>query len=703
MPPVPFDDSIAGPPQAWPPQAWGDAPAPIAVDPNGQPAPFAAGGPPPSDWNPVPGMGVPQEALQPAIDAAGQPVAPPLFDALASGAGDAAHRLGTALGYEQDVPKATEMHALEAPPQPVLPPSVVGPDNVKATDDIRGGLKLADVAERDPELYTAINAQNEAAQAHRMATAQVADAEDQHRQAQSSFDAYKASQAKAQAATQQLMTDAAALGNQKIDPDRWYGSRSTAGKIGAWVAAIAGGLNSPNTGGKNMGLEQINKSIDNDIEAQKATLNNQHQALGMRQSAIGQLYAQSGNMYQAQETFRVAAHEQVIRKLQAEQGLYDPNGTTARHIAGAIVEQRAQQARIINEFGGATHKRELEDKEFALKKARDAADQKSKQRELDISGYSASIHNKEVEYGHADKKAEQAAKDKENADKVSDPGEISGIPTAVKDVVGKTVGVTNGVVMNGDGKPYRAPEKLREPLRKSMLDTKNLIDSIDAARTIRNRSGWSSAATDGDDYAKLHSEFAQAVLDIKNHEGISRFSDTDKDQFEHVLGNVSDPTRYRDIEAGLTEARKIAVRSLNNQFSTSPGFNGPKIEFPDLPAASGEVNRRDSDEEMKHQAGWLTDSYSFGKDPSVVARNLNAQGRPVSDAAIAEQSRGYTNGQQNYVDGFAIQMNSKDAKVRASAETRLRAIADSASSPGLKSYASLLLADPKAAQPEPFK
>ena len=86
-----------------------------------------------------------------------------------------------------------------------------------------------------------------------------------------------------------------------------------------------------------------------------------------------------------------------------------------------------------------------------------------------------------------------------------------------------------------------------------------------------------------------------------------------------------------------------------------------------------------------------------------MARNLNAQGRPVSDAAIAEQSRGYTNGQQNYVDGFAIQMNSKDAKVRASAETRLRAIADSASSPGLKSYASLLLADPKAAQPEPFK
>lgn len=57
--------------------------------------------------------------------------------------------------------------------------------------------------------------------------------------------------------------------SKKIDPDRYWNSRSTGAKISAGIGMILGGLSSGATGGPNLAVETINRAIDRDIEAQK--------------------------------------------------------------------------------------------------------------------------------------------------------------------------------------------------------------------------------------------------------------------------------------------------------------------------------------------------------------------------------------------------------------------------------------------------
>lgn len=62
--------------------------------------------------------------------------------------------------------------------------------------------------------------------------------------------------------------------NMKVDPNHYFGSMDTAGKfaagIGIMLSGLGAGLTGPNA--PNLALQQVNKAIDNDIEAQKANI-----------------------------------------------------------------------------------------------------------------------------------------------------------------------------------------------------------------------------------------------------------------------------------------------------------------------------------------------------------------------------------------------------------------------------------------------
>lgn len=80
---------------------------------------------------------------------------------------------------------------------------------------------------------------------------------------------------KHQAADQQLAADFA---SKKIDPDRYLHNMSTGSKIAAGIGMLLSGIGSGITGQPNVAMAQINRAIDNDIEAQK---NDQSKAMNL--------------------------------------------------------------------------------------------------------------------------------------------------------------------------------------------------------------------------------------------------------------------------------------------------------------------------------------------------------------------------------------------------------------------------------------
>lgn len=72
-----------------------------------------------------------------------------------------------------------------------------------------------------------------------------------------------------------------------IDPGKFWKERSTGNTIGAALAVAFGAVGSALAGGKNMGLEQIEKAIDRDLDAQEKNLGKKQWEAGQ----LGALYA----------------------------------------------------------------------------------------------------------------------------------------------------------------------------------------------------------------------------------------------------------------------------------------------------------------------------------------------------------------------------------------------------------------------------
>lgn len=82
------------------------------------------------------------------------------------------------------------------------------------------------------------------------------------------------------------------IGSGKIDPNHYWDSKSTGQKVGAAIAMMLGGLGAGLTGGPNVALEMMEKHLQNDIEAQKATLGN-------KLSLLSRNLAMQGNIHSA--------------------------------------------------------------------------------------------------------------------------------------------------------------------------------------------------------------------------------------------------------------------------------------------------------------------------------------------------------------------------------------------------------------------
>ena len=138
-----------------------------------------------------------------------------------------------------------------------------------------------------------------------------------------------------------------ALMNAEIDPDRLWSSKNAGGKMKGVLSVMMGAASQSLTGGPNTGLAMLNKAIENDISAQKATLSARVKGVREARGMLGVARQMSNDDLEADETFRVWAKESLIQRFeqlkamatsedavnQADQAIGQLRQETAKHNA----------------------------------------------------------------------------------------------------------------------------------------------------------------------------------------------------------------------------------------------------------------------------------------------------------------------------------------------------------------------------------
>jgi hypothetical protein len=383
-------------------------------------------------------------------------------------------------------------------------------------------------------------------------------------------------QEKTRADMESLNNEAIALSKTKIDPDRWYRNRSTTGKIGAWVAAIVGGLVSGRTGGPNQGLANIMKMIDDDVDAQKADLQNQQQSLGMRRGIIADSYARSGDAFRAAEAFRMASYERVKADLMTQQSQFDPKSARAIQLGRMIQDvgarqAAAQQAALERTFKLHTADAELQGKLLANEAARRklsgigaGGSPKLSPEQWKAQGYT---NVPPMPMNPAEFKSWQEGQKRD-----ADVGQARQAPADKT----RELGIP-GLVQK-DGQPFLARDKtIAADLTNKLDKSKQIISIIDRIDAIRDRVGGESSWGNSDEYNQLKVLEKEALLLKKSGtQGMS--SDSDMENITASLG-ASDVTSFRSKAAGLREARRRTEQAIKSELKSNGFDNLDLLKF----------------------------------------------------------------------------------------------------------------------------
>lgn len=153
--------------------------------------------------------------------------------------------------------------------------------------------------------------------------------------------AYKTAAADSARRRGEIEQQLATLGKQHIS-EKLPADREVAGII----ASAIGGFQSQWTGGRNLGLESYEKSLDRHISTQQSDLANQRQVLASRGQLVSEADEANQRDWSNANLMRARAYDGAIRQHQLEAQNYDPQGTTAQRINANMgeLQTRRQQA-----------------------------------------------------------------------------------------------------------------------------------------------------------------------------------------------------------------------------------------------------------------------------------------------------------------------------------------------------------------------
>ena len=193
-----------------------------------------------------------------------------------------------------------EMTAVEASPQPIQPtkpqaaPQGGGMGAPRGPDELQAGINQVGQADRAQADLAAIKSGEETAVWNAYL------AETQQREARLSRKLIE----------RQAVADAKhdAILASKIDPNRMWANASVGQQIGSVLGMVLGGLGASATGGRNLAVEQLNKTIDRDIEAQKVDL-------GTKQTDLEMYLREGRDMLQAEQLAKADRLDQASAQL----------------------------------------------------------------------------------------------------------------------------------------------------------------------------------------------------------------------------------------------------------------------------------------------------------------------------------------------------------------------------------------------------
>jgi hypothetical protein len=346
-------DSAATSPAVGALSAMAPVPTPTSADASQRsPAPDATQVPPNASPQPNAAPAAPTDGSTPFEPAYLAPHAAVPFDAaLAGSPGEAAAQVDHTLvnaASNPDVPIANRQQAWQQ----------LTPEQRTNTVNNADPKQLAALATSamSPEELATISIRHEAARIHEQTAAQLAIAQQTEATARQNFQGYQASVAKANTDTDDVDRQAQAISREQVDP----GEHGVGNFIASVLLGAAGGFASSATGGRNLALEAMQKQNDQRIQAQKDAIANQWQGVNVKRNVIQEQLARSGDLYKAQEIYRVSQYDRATAALQTQMQDYDPRGTTAIRIAGSIQQIGAARQQALQAFNQQQLKNHLD-------------------------------------------------------------------------------------------------------------------------------------------------------------------------------------------------------------------------------------------------------------------------------------------------------------------------------------------------------
>lgn len=144
--------------------------------------------------------------------------------------------------------------------------------------------------------------------------------------------------------------------SKEVDPDRRWKSMGGGSKAGTVISLMLGAMGAAFTKGPNYALEQYERSIDRDIDAQKTEIAKSRDAVGLKNNMMSQLMAKGTSERQAQAALRVQRMEELQTGIKAEMLRNDSAEVQARGNASlAAAEER--KLKFLSELKLATQDR----------------------------------------------------------------------------------------------------------------------------------------------------------------------------------------------------------------------------------------------------------------------------------------------------------------------------------------------------------
>ncbi len=582
VPPIVPEDPVQAPEPMLPPGAELAASMPVPVEAAPEPLPTMQ-----------PGLGIPADILDPAL------------------AGQMLRNQGETLGeipapeIEFTPDQGTDFSTLTDAERDQL-----GEQRVQSLSDVELAQELADVA--------TLNKQTAATKLLEEATAS-------RERAEETFKIGEDARVKAKARRVEIEAEAKRNADEQITPEDWYDEGGPGRVITSMIMAIGGGLVQHLNGGRNIGLDMIDKSIDRYIATKQADRAAGRQKLNDDRQAVSNELAEIDQDQRQAAVLKAAAWEEFTRKVEIEQMNFDPKGTQWRNREVAKREAIGRQAKALMDQEAADIKRmeaegksKLEIAEHNRKVQKDRDDAEAARKRLGVDYMNANTSRL---------KAQSEIKKTEAETKALTPGvtytpaqlaelypgnPVPKIPMDQKQydkwLEGSKKGADVVKVARENSPEERAgqlgagdltddkgqPLLFRDSGSASRIAKKrgavdNSARLIDQLIVARKKYGWSTDLFKSPEWLSAQSDMGSLIIELKNDAELGALSGPDMGLVEKIAG-TKDPTELRDPLAGLEQARSNTVNNFNGVLGAEarPGQKPKRYEPPKFEAAVAE-------------------------------------------------------------------------------------------------------------------